>query len=346
MKPVKKYSFRVLVGALIHLFFEITHTETLEAALDYQVLKITSLFYMIIVVVLLWEVLDMAMRYFDKRGYNYTSSRQLIKIVGVLTLITLPLVVLATVFHDILLLPMIDCRPGDFSIYKGMVQGQILAWLIISGRLLRVNSEYLQRMERDKALMQKELLVSQYENLKSQVNPHFLFNSFSVLQSLIETDHNKAGKFLSKLSKLYRYILEHKNESMVALKKELGILNDYLFLLAVRHDDSIKVSVKIGKNYMETYVPSMSLQMLIENAVKHNKFSKQEPLQVDIFVENDYLIVSNKVNRKGEQVSSTRIGLENIKTRYEFQTSSPVLVEESEGHFVVKMPVLSTVRLV
>ncbi|MEM8893823.1 MAG: histidine kinase [Bacteroidota bacterium] len=345
MKQVKKYSFRVIVGALIHLFFEITHTETMTEALDYQVLKVTSLFYMIAVVLIMWEVMDIVIRRFDRKDYDYGSTRQLVKIFAVLTLVMLPLVALATLFHDAILLPMIDCRPENFSIYKGMVQGQVLAWLIISARLLRVSAEHAQRMERDKAIMQKELLVSQYENLKSQVNPHFLFNSFSVLQSLIETDQEKAGQFLSKLSRLYRYILEHKNESMVLLSEELRILKDYQFLLAMRHEESIEVNVDITDNHMQTYVPSMSLQMLIENAVKHNKFSKQEPLEVNVFVEEDYLVISNKVSRKGEKVSSTKIGLENIRTRYEYQTSTPVVVEESDEQFIVKMPILSTVRL-
>ncbi|MEQ9300658.1 MAG: histidine kinase [Cyclobacteriaceae bacterium] len=345
MRHVKKYSVRVLIGALIHLFFEITHSETIQQALDYQMLKVTSLFYMVIVVLLLWEVLDFSFDFFDRRDYDYSSSRQLAKIVAILTMVTFPLVCLATLVHDVVLMPMLDCRPEELDLYKGAAQGQILAWLVISARLLRTNSEHVQRIERDKAIIQKDLLVSQYENLKSQVNPHFLFNSFSVLQSLIETDPEKAGQFLAKLSKLYRYILENEHESMVSLEKELAILDDYSFLLRMRHHESVQIKVDIKEELLTAFVPSMSLQMLIENAVKHNKFSSREPLEIKIYSDNNYLVVSNKVSRKGESVSSTKIGLENIKSRYEFQTSEPLVVEETEGRFVVKMPILSTIRL-
>jgi LytS/YehU family sensor histidine kinase len=308
-------------------------------------MKITSLFYIITVVLVLWEVLDVAFDYFNKRGYDYSSFRQLTKIVFVLTLVTFPLVYLATQIHDALLMPMIDCTRQGLGIYKGTAQGQILAWLIISARILRMNTEQVQRMERDKAIMQKDLLVSQYENLKSQVNPHFLFNSFSVLQSLIETDADKAGQFLRRLSNLYRYILENKHESMVSLERELSVLDDYIFLLKMRHNEGVQIKVEINRELLEAFVPSMSLQKLIENAVKHNKFSSHEPLEVKIYTDKNYLVVSNKVSRKGESVSSTKIGLENIKNRYEFQTSEPLVVEETEGRFVVRLPILSTIRL-
>lgn len=345
MKYVKKYSVRVLIGALIHLFFEITFSETIEQVIAYNAMKITSLFYIVIVVLVLWEVLDLAFDYFNKRGYDYSSFRQLIKIVFGLTLVTLPLVYLATQIHDSTLMPMIDCNREGLGIYKGTAQGQILAWLIISARILIMNAEQVQRIERDKAIIQKDLLVSQYENLKSQVNPHFLFNSFSVLQSLIETDPEKAGQFLNKLSNLYRYILENEHESMVSLDKELAILEDYIFLLRMRHHESVQIKIDINDGLQEAFVPSMSLQMLIENAVKHNKFSSREPLEIKIFTDNNYLVVSNKVSRKGESVTSTKIGLENIRNRYELQTDEPLVVEEIEGRFVVKMPILSTIRL-
>ncbi len=346
MRTAKKYSVRVLVGTLIHLFFSITHSETIQEVLDYPISKVTSMCFMIAVVLLLWEVLDHAFNYFNRRGYDYSSSRQQIKIVLMLTLITFPLVCLATLLHDLFLMPMVYCPTEEIDLYRGAAQGQILAWFIITARLLRVNFEQVQRMERDKAIMQKDLLLSQYENLKSQVNPHFLFNSFSVLQSLIETDPDKASQFLTRLSKLYRYILENKHESMVTLQKEVALLEDYIFLLKTRHNESVQISVDIADRLMEAFVPSMSLQMLIENAVKHNKFSIHEPLEIKVYTDSNYLIVSNKVSRKGESVSSTKIGLENIRNRYEFQTSEQLIVEETEGRFIVKMPVLATVRLV
>jgi len=165
----------------------------------------------------------------------------------------------------------------------------------------------------ERALMQKELLLSQFQSLKNQVNPHFLFNSFSVLSSLINDDPEKASAFLSRLSKMYRYILENGEANLVTLQEELDFLKDYLYLLETRHEDSIKVDMNLGTDIKDYLLPTLSLQMLIENAVKHNRFSHHDPLMVKVYREGaSYLVVQNRLNQKNLVHGTTKIGLEKL----------------------------------
>ncbi len=235
--------------------------------------------------------------------------------------------------------------PSSTTFVKMAVQGQVLAWLIIAERLLQIYHEQSKKNERDKALIQKELLQSKYVNLKNQVNPHFLFNSFSVLQSLIDTRPNEASKFLDRLSKMYRYMLDQREESMSSLEKELSILEHYIYLLKIRHEESFIVNMNIDKQYYDRYVPTLSLQMLVENAVKHNQFSKREPLIVTMYVDDHYLVVKNKVKKKGATEDSTRLGLENIRSQYNLQTDKSVIITEDEQFFTVKLPILQGLKL-
>ena len=339
-----KYSIRIGVALLIHFFFLFVNLPYREHVF-YGHIDVALLICLMVVVIGIWEIIDIAFRHFELNGYDYGSTAVVLKIVGITTLITLPLVTLSSLFIDLGIMQWLGCN-CEPHVGQSILQGQLLAWLIIASKVIKVRGARLQEIEKEKAIMQKNLLMSQYEHLKVQINPHFLFNSFSVLRSLIETDPKLADKFLGKLSKLYRHILEDKDESMRSLKKELAVLDDYIFLLRTRYGESLVVEIDIPDQFLDNYVPGMALQMLIENAIKHNNFCVDHPLHIRLYVQDNYLVVSNRLQRKDARVTSTKIGLENIKSRYGFQTNEPVIVEEASEFFTVKLPILTTVRLI
>ncbi len=173
--------------------------------------------------------------------------------------------------------------------------------------------------------LEKENALAQWNALKNQVSPHFLFNSLSILSSLVHVDAHLAEKFIDRLSKAYRYILEQKDNEMVSLKTELDFLQAYAFLLKIRFENKFEVKVSVTTAEAEKYfIAPLSLQLLIENSVKHNRMSANEPLEVTIFIEADYLVVSNRMRPRSERMTSTGIGLSNIKSRYQLLTNKPL----------------------
>lgn len=186
--------------------------------------------------------------------------------------------------------------------------------------------------------MKREQLALQYETLKSQVNPHFLFNSLNAITSLISTDPNKAIVFVKKLSDVFRYVLEQKDNEIIPLHAELDFLDAYIFMQKIRFGENLTVNIDVSDR--TPYIVPLSLQMLIENAIKHNVISKEYPLTISISTKNaNYLAVTNNLKKK-PALDSNNLGLENIKSRYEFFTSIPVIVTESEIEFRVEIPLI------
>jgi PAS domain S-box-containing protein len=200
-------------------------------------------------------------------------------------------------------------------------------------QLTEVNTQLLK--------VQKENLQSQFEVLKQQVNPHFLFNSLNVLTSLIKVDPDLAESFTERLSKVYRYVLENKEKELVSLSTELEFLKAYLFLLEIRFLKKLFVEIKIDKSYHDYLILPIAIQLIIENAIKHNTFSKIQPLKIEIFVdEQQRLNIVNNLNLRETKFISTGVGLENINRRYALVSDQrPEFIKTSE-HFIAKLPLL------
>lgn len=198
-------------------------------------------------------------------------------------------------------------------------------------------------MEIQAQQLMKENALAQFEALKNQVSPHFLFNSLSILSSLVHVDANLSEKFIDQLSKAYRYILEQKDNETVSLKTELDFLNSYAFLLKIRFENKFDVDISITDHEAEEYhIAPLTLQLLIENCVKHNRMSQREPLIIRILITDDYLVVANPVRPRDEteRLSSTGIGLANIKNRYQLLTTRSVQIAKQNDLFTVKIPLL------
>lgn len=343
-KFLKKYSFRLGSGFLIYGFIHLSHSESIAVFFSSEPVDFAMLFYTPLVVVLIWEGFDRVFSFLEKKDLNYSNSKDLVKAVFLLSLYMVPAVFCASLYSEQVIKPFLDCPIETGTLFKETAQGSIFGWLIISARIIKQNAIQNKQLEKDKALVQKELLQSQYQNLKNQINPHFLFNSFSVLQSLIDTNPERAALFLAKLSSMYRYILEKREESMSSVEREMEMLDVYMYLLKTRHENSLNLELNIDEAYYQHFLPTLSLQMLVENAVKHNNFSKTQPLLIEIFVENEYLVVKNIVRKKGTPVQSTKVGLENIRNQYELQSDKNVIIVDDEEFFTVKIPVLSILK--
>ncbi len=187
--------------------------------------------------------------------------------------------------------------------------------------------------------LQKENLQSQFEVLRQQVNPHFLFNSLNVLTSLIKLEPNLAEKFTEHLSKVYRYVLENKDNELVNLQTELDFLDAYIFLLNIRFMNKIEVNVTIGDEKKELKILPLALQLLIENAIKHNSMSKKNPLKIDIFIENENtLTVENNLQERESHMASTGVGLKNIEHRYHLLEMPVPQFYKTETKFIARIP--------
>ncbi|MEM9895285.1 MAG: histidine kinase, partial [Bacteroidota bacterium] len=175
--------------------------------------------------------------------------------------------------------------------------------------------------------------------LKKQINPHFLFNSFNVLSSVIETDSKLAVQFVEQLSNVYRYLLQTQEEKTVSLEDELAFIDSYIFLLKIRFGENLLVKKHIEENDLR--LPPATLQLLIENAIKHNEVSRANPLQIELYRENGTLVVKNNKNpKKGKKEESSNIGLANIKNRYELLGQAIPQIEDLEEEFRVKIPLI------
>ncbi len=191
--------------------------------------------------------------------------------------------------------------------------------------------------------LQKENQQSQFEVLKQQVNPHFLFNSLNVLTSLIKIDPSQAESFTERLSKVYRYILEYKEKDLVTLNTEMDCIRAYVFLLDIRFAKKVFVKINLNENFKGAYVVPLALQLLIENAIKHNTFSKKNPLNIELFIDNDnYLNVTNNLQSRETRLASTGIGLVNISKRYSLISEKQPVFEEINKKFVAKIPLIFT----
>lgn len=186
----------------------------------------------------------------------------------------------------------------------------------------------------------KENAEFQFESLRSQVNPHFLFNSLNTLSSLVYENQEKAEAFIRELSDVYRYILENRGQELVTLGKELQLASSFIYLVHLRFEDNLNVVVDIPDQYNQTLISPLTLQLLIENAVKHNIISQRKPLNISIFIEDDCLVVKNNKQLKTSKEYSSQLGLKNIRSRYAFLTEKKMEVIENTDEFIVKIPIL------
>lgn len=200
----------------------------------------------------------------------------------------------------------------------------------------------LQDIKLKEKTFESESHSAKFDALKNQLDPHFLFNSLNVLSALIDEDTDKAQDFTIGLSQVYRYVLDQKNKDLVSLNDEIKFAQTYLNLLMMRFEDSIKVDIDEKTSKIKAKVIPLSLQLLLENAIKHNQISEKKPLKIKIFIEEDMLVIENNYQPKLASTSQKRngIGLDNIRLRYKLFTDKKCVVHQTEQTFSVKLPLV------
>ena len=201
-----------------------------------------------------------------------------------------------------------------------------------------ISNHWIKSIEKNEEL-KRENLQAKYEALKNQVNPHFLFNSLNTLSGLVEQKPELATDFIKKLSDIYRYVLEQNDKELVSIKEEMKFVEDYIFLSQMRFGKGLIFNSRLTKNQNFQVAP-LGIQMMVENAIKHNIISDDMPLKIEMEIEDGFVIVKNNLQKK-KTINSGKepLGLANLKNRYAYLSGVPVEVIESESEFIVKLPI-------
>ncbi len=253
--------------------------------------------------------------------------------------------IIATLFYFGLFTYMFFKNGGDWhyfltSMLKAEMRGFFIATLIgfSLGALFFFYTQWTDALKREQKLTE-EKLIFQYETLKSQVNPHFLFNSLNSLSSLVRKDPELAENYIQKLSTIYRYILENDNKELVPLSSEIEFVRNYFYLQKIRDEEKIELKIELTGNKNVEVLP-VSLQLLVENALKHNSATRKQPLEIIIHFEGlDKIVVRNNLQKKTQLNGSSKIGLKNLKERSRLILNRDIEIQETADEFVVKIPV-------
>ncbi|UCH13051.1 MAG: sensor histidine kinase [Bacteroidales bacterium] len=214
----------------------------------------------------------------------------------------------------------------------------IADYIIISIFFSKKILYYWQKSIENEERLKRENIIAQYETLKNQVNPHFLFNSLNTISTLISKNLDVADMFIKQLSEVYRYVLEFKDKEVVDIKTELKFIDSYLYLQKIRFGDNLEIKNRIKTG--DFYIAPLTIQILVENAIKHNVISDDKPLKIELFSQESYIVIENNLQKKKIIESKEKIGLNNIRSRYEVLSDKPVIIEESDNKFTVKIPVI------
>jgi LytS/YehU family sensor histidine kinase len=213
-----------------------------------------------------------------------------------------------------------------------------ILYLVYNARMQR--HEQIHQLQTKAQLLEKEKALVMYESLKQQLNPHFLFNSLTSLNSLIVNDQKAAKNFLEQLSAIYRYILKSREHELVPLSNEIDFVNTYIQLQKTRFKEALQVSIDIDEEAKTCKIVPVTLENLVENAIKHNILDKDTPLNICVYTESDYVVVKNNLQKKKIVQTSNKQGLHNMKTLYGYLIDKPMIIEENEQYFLVKIPLI------
>ena len=280
--------------------------------------------------------------YLKKRSYKtYDSIKRFVlgifssTVVTLITIFVLRVLVEVIIFGDTL---------DHFLVTETWYGSSFGLWITLTIVTVFYVIYFYNRFQKNKIKEQKVIAgaaSAKFDALKNQLDPHFLFNSLNVLTSLIEENPDSAQKFTTALSKVYRYVLEQKNKELVTVDEELNFARTYMSLLKMRFEDSIIFEIPDKASNPESKVVPLSLQLLLENAVKHNMVTSSKPLHIKIYEDGNHLVVMNNLQPKQIVKKSSGVGLENIKQRYQLLTERKVYINQSEKDFAVAIPMLT-----
>lgn len=307
----------------------------------YELVKVLGIHFMYATVL---TSLNAYFFYYLEIKYSWkenSKNRLIIGALGSIILTMIGLVVLRFVTLVVILGRPLDLFLNDPSAASYYTFGLVIT-LIAS---LVFHAIFFYKALSEKKVVEQQIVAktetAKYESLKSQIDPHFLFNSLNVLTSLIGENPAQAEKFTTKLSKVYRYVLEQKNKDLIDLDEELKFAKAYMDLLKMRFENAVTFQIPEKASNPDLKIIPLSLQLLLENTIKHNVVTSENPLTVVITEENGYLIITNNYNPKTSIEQGTKVGLKNIIDRYDLITLKKVSVEKKAEKFTVKLPLLT-----
>ncbi|MCE1197488.1 MAG: histidine kinase [Marinilabiliales bacterium] len=306
--------------------------------LDYPIGEngfLTAFLISLVRTTLIWNGSMMLIQYSVKRFSMFTQMTRLI-LFQVFTLVLLVLVVEA---GEILAVSQLLHLHLDRGIQLGLVGASLLITFMISSIYASVSFfiNWKEDLLRAQAL-QKANLDARYDTLRNQINPHFLFNSLNTLAMMVN-DNPDASRYVESIAGIMRYMLLSRDKETVTLEEELSIAREYVYIQQKRFEEKLSVHFDVPEIYHARPIPPLTLQMLLENAIKHNEISLAYPLRIEIAVlDNQFIRVENEIRLKKDKEPSTGIGLENIRNRYLFLSGKEIGVSRDNGHFTVLLP--------
>ena len=341
LEKINDIGFRVILIPFFGIAIPLITKLNQDISLTHWITKFSYL-YTILIAFIIWQ----GNRYllFTLRTYFDWFDKPVRKIVAVLlaiTFYTIPIsTVLLTGWYYIFAQGQVDWSVVFTSTLIIMICVVFITHVYETVFLVRDSeSEMLKNEQLEKAKAQAEL-----EALKNQIDPHFIFNSLNTLSHLIEDDPIRARLFNDNMAEVFRYILNNKGKALVLLQEEIQFVKDYFSLLEIRFERAIQLKMDIESELLDHYlIPPISLQILLENATKHNEFSQNNPLIIQIRLEENELTISNESRHKLIRKPSSGIGLQNLNERYKLTTEKSIHVTESDNHFYVLLPVLKII---
>jgi len=216
----------------------------------------------------------------------------------------------------------------------------ILAFVIVIILLVFLIVNWRENTLKRRDAIEREKIMFQFQTLRSQVNPHFLFNSFSTLISIIDENKAVAIDYVEKLSLFFRNILEYREKDLIPLSEEIKLIETYYYLQKQRYCDNLDLEINVNSEILHTLIPPMVLQMLVENAIKHSVISAEKPLSVEILSDGNHITVINNLQRKKDKEPSTGIGLTNIRNRYNLLGFGEIRIDSTTDRFIVQLPII------
>jgi sensor histidine kinase YesM len=295
----------------------------------------------VLLVVLVFELVLLTKRWLNKRiPWEKGPTRRLVVEIFINTGLMSSVIIAISVLSHIYISKVEFIRFSDEAITAIFY----LIWLVLipafgEFALFLLNRYRFGLAEIEK--FKKENAEFQFETLRTQVNPHFLFNSLNTLSGLVYHDRDKAATFIRHMSDVYRYVLENRNHETISLRQEIEFIRAFVYLYELRFDKKLSVEINIQPSALKKLVAPMTLQLLIENAVKHNVVSARNPLKIRLYDQDESrLIVSNNLQPKPDRNHSTAVGLKNIVSRYAFLSKQPVVINKTETDFMVSLPLI------
>ena len=250
------------------------------------------------------------------------------------TVMRLVLINIRPLFFDVTL------QPFGHMVAMALIMTMPISWIVLAVNELLFFTEKTRKIEQEKEELAQVTLQQQYDSLKEQVNPHFLFNNLNSLITLISKDPERADSFVEEMSVVYRYLLRNNQDNTTTLKEEIRFIESYNHLLKTRFGQGFQSSIQVEPEAMNDQLPPMTLQLLVENAVKHNIVSADRPLYLKLFTNEGKLVVQNNLQKKTRAVASNKVGLANINAKYKLLKLPPVTIAETADSFTVTIPLI------